>query len=402
MTIFKQYSVLNKHIYILAFVKFINSLCNFVIPFLSLYCISTLKLSIWAVGVIVAISNVISIVAILAGGILSKIIKDKKLFMVLTYLFAAFFYIAVIFMDNIVFKVGCIMIGFGLVSLDVPIIDYFVGYYSSRSNSKCAFSLMYLCHNIAIGIGSVFSGVLFSVNANLIFVLNAASIIICAVIVALFFNYKFRDIVLENVSIKVNDKLMTGLTTYKRIFLVVMFIYAIAYAQVNFLLPIFLDAEKVNGASQLYGILMSINALTVVVFTPLVTEFSNKIYSTVTLLIAGILFMLGYMGYNVSLKLIILGIATIIWSLGEIFCSINHMPLLIEFAHADDIGVCSAYANIANRLGTVVSSLIGAGLISLYGFTYIWYIIGVVVLLGILLMIVVHKKYLVMKGNENG
>ena len=85
--------------------------------------------------------------------------------------------------------------------------------------------------------------------------------------------------------------------------------------------------------------------------------------------------MAGYMGYNINLSIIVLGTTTLIWSLGEIFCSINHMPLLIENENKSEIGVYSSYANTANRLGTVVSSLIGAGLVNLCGYRYIWIIV---------------------------
>lgn len=397
--ILKRYALIDKHIYILALMKFVNSLCNFVIPFLSLYCTSTLGLSIWDTGIIVSISNVFSIVAILIGGRLSKKVSNKKIFVVYMYLLSAVCYILVVIIESVVFKILLIIIGFTLSSIAIPMIDYFVGHFSREEDNKVAFSLIYLSHNIAIGIGAMFSGILFSINSNLIFIFDALTIIFSTLIIIIFFDFKgdtyntkrhFEDIQrLQKNKMKVPK--------YKKIFLIVMVIYAISYAQVNFLLPIFLNKYSTVAGSQIYGVLMSINAITVIIFTPIVTSISNKICTTIALIIAGGLFMAGYMGYNINLSIIILGTTTLIWSLGEIFCSINHMPLLIENENKSEIGVYSSYANTANRLGTVVSSLIGAGLVNLCGYRYIWIIVGFVVMAGIVLMCISHKLYLLKK-----
>ena len=393
------YKDLGKNVYILFIAKLINSLGYFVIPFLSLYLTDALEIELIIVGIIVSCVNITSIPMTWIGSKLT-LYFSKKLILIMSNLLSAVSYIMVAVCPGKITSVIFIILGFGLSSIAVPAFDGYTGQVCKENRKKQSFSLMYLGQNIGVAVGALIVGALYNLSHDAIFIVDALSTI-ASVILMIFLLDNDKNIneintdsneisVYNNVDNSKVDK-PSIIINYRNMFYIVIVLYSLAYAQLFFVLPLYINyMDEIYGA-QIYGILITINAIGVVVLTPMITRVLNKFKASKSLIIAGILYSVGYCSYTFCNNLILLCIPTIIWTIGEIVYSTNYLIYLIEGSPTWEISKISSRATISNRLGTIASSLMGSTLLVIVSFENIWLVIPLITLSGVLLMYISQK-----------
>lgn len=393
------YKDLGKNIYILFIAKLINSLGYFVIPFLSLYLTDELHIELIIVGIVISCVNIISIPMTWIGSKVTLYLS-KKLILIMSNLFSAVCYLMVAVCPGKIIRVIFIILGFCLSSISVPAFDEYTGQVCKDKRKKQSFSLMYLGQNIGFGVGALIVGALYSLSHDAIFIGDALSTIVSVILIVFLLDNDKNVTKINSDSneisgynnvdnIKLNKYCMR--INYRNIFYIVILIYSLSYAQLNFILPLYINHMSKTDGAQIYGILMSINAIGVVALTPIITRVLNKFKASNSLIIAGILFSVGYCCYSFCNNLILLCIPTVIWTIGEIVYSINYLIYLIEGSPTWEISKISSRAKISDRVGNIASSLIGSTLLLFVSFENIWFIIALIVLTGVLLMCMSHK-----------
>ena len=101
------------------------------------------------------------------------------------------------------------------------------------------------------------------------------------------------------------------------------------YSMYNYLLPIELGNTHGDNGSVLFGTLSSVNCITVVVFTAVITRIFKKRRDIQKMLIGESLILSGYILFVSFLKLpFILYVGMVIFTLGEIFNTIGTSPFV--------------------------------------------------------------------------
>lgn len=107
------------------------------------------------------------------------------------------------------------------------------------------------------------------------------------------------------------------------ILLLIYIIYSAVYIQHRFSLPIMLDNRFLAQGPEKFGLLMSVNALTVLILTMWVTHITKRFKSLTNMVIAGVLYAIGFGMVGQISTFFMFMISTILWTLGEILMATN-------------------------------------------------------------------------------
>ena len=183
--LFKSYSGLPRGIYVLFFVRVINSMGSFVFPLLTLFLTDKLGLSAKEAGWFVSLSALSYIPGGLLGGKLSDIIGRKKVMIIFQSLAALLFLPCAFLGKSMIIPWLLILAGVSTGAVQ-PANSAMVADLTNSSNRKTAFSLLYLGINIGFSIGPILAGFLYKNYFALTFIGNAVAICINIILVTIF------------------------------------------------------------------------------------------------------------------------------------------------------------------------------------------------------------------------
>lgn len=381
------YNGLEKEIYILSMVRFVNCMGYFVIPFLSLYMTSTLSIAVGISGILIGIINFLAIPSVLIGGRLSDKYDSRKV-VIIGQLLSALSYICVTLSGNALLKIIFASIGICFSNAITPAFDACIG--RVKTDQKKSFALMYFMQNLGFGLGSLVIGLLYKINVDFVFLGDAFSTVISILILCVFLRSKKNKT--NKVEVKVDKVQSTDKKTNKKKFFFVVLLNSISYGEVSFILPLYLQNFMNENYSVLYGILMSVNSLMVIIISPIASKLVSKIKLVAILMYGEIFFAVGYALYSLFENSTCMLIATILWSIGEVLFSISQMPYLIEGEKTDKIGYLSSVLNSFGKFGSIVSSAIGGMIVYLVGYRFAWIFIGLFAFVGFMIMSYLSKE----------
>ena len=155
---------------------------------------------------------------------------------------------------------------------------------------------------------------------------------------------------------------------------------ALAYGQLSFMLPVFLRRVTTNG-TVLYGFVMAANAFLVIILSPIFTQVFKNAKLIDVIILSELLFALGYGTYGFGTNNIEFVMITILWSIGEILFSINYMAYIVQNTEKYLVPRVAAMAAIFNKVGVILSSVIGGAFISEVGYLKSWMCISIIMLI---------------------
>ncbi|MDE5907144.1 MAG: MFS transporter [Lachnospiraceae bacterium] len=389
--LFKIYEGLEKEIYVLAIAKLVNALGYFVFPFLSLYLTGNLNISVAIVGIILAVINTISIPMTLLGGLLCKKCNNKAV-AILPQLCSAICFFIVVFVNNVAAKIFFSGLGFSVSCVSQPAIDACLGNKCNSDKKTNAFSLVYFAQNVGFGMGSVVAGTIFKINPNIIFIVDAITTIISCIILYLFLanDYIYSDGKTNNDEGVKKNKLFVDYN--KKEFFVLLILNAIAYGQIQFLLPLYLKEYLGSNSTVFYGFLVGLNSVLVIFLSPIVTQIFGQRKLSKTLFFGEFVFAVGYLTYGISLNKLSLLIAMFIFTLGEVLFSVCYMPYLVQDVNKNQVGMISSVANSFYKAGSILSPLVGGLIISFIGYRKSWMIVSGFLCIGCMIMRILIKE----------
>ena len=149
-------------------------------------------------------------------------------------------------------------------------------------------------------------------------------------------------------------------------------------------MPLNLENNFVNSGAFRFGVLTSINALTVVFGTPILTKYINKMIDSSSMFIGEALEILGLSLFIFLEKRFYIAIvAMIIFTLGEIFLSVSqasHYSKRIPLSHRGRLlGLLHIFTSL---IGTGSNYLVGL-LLDSFDFKSVWIMISII---GVLLL----------------
>lgn len=124
-------------------------------------------------------------------------------------------------------------------------------------------------------------------------------------------------------------------------------LWSLVYSQFNFLLPLNLEQIYASRAPSCSGPLTSVNAVVVIVGTPLLTKWISGLQDVSRLLIGQLLVLIGFSFFVWAQNLLVFYfVAMVIFTLGEIVQTIGQQPYLTRRIPASHRGRFSSFYTI--------------------------------------------------------
>jgi predicted MFS family arabinose efflux permease len=239
------------------------------------------------------------------------------------------------------------------------------------------YSLNYLGINIGVALGPTIAGFLFNHSLPLLFVGDALTSFI-AVSLVLFYVVEANPMKSETVMTheeKDESGNVVKILLKRPLIVTLLFVYVMysfVYIQHRFSLPIMLNYKFLAQGSEKFGLLMSINALTVIILTIGITNITKRFKSLTNMGIAGVLYALGFgmIGEIDTFSMYI--VSTILWTMGEILMATNFGVYLANNSPRNYRARFSAIGNLSNSLGGALGTSLMGVYIGLKGINSVW------------------------------
>jgi MFS family permease len=391
-------------IYFVFIARFINSIGYFVFPFLTLFLTKNLSLSADKVGIYLMLVEVGRIIGALAGGKATDYF-GRKIVLVGSQIATALFLFPCAFFGESLLVPNLLIFAAFFNGAVHPAIDAIIVDVSNTGNRKEIFSFIYLGLNLGFGIGSLVAGFLYNNHITLLFLGNAAAVIIVSIVVSFCVCETMPKRIDNSILNSVNDgpgadrikivkpeKMFTALRKEPIVFyfFLVSILYFLVHSQFFFSLPLQIDDIFLTKGPQYFGVVMSFNSLIVVLMTLPVTWLSRQNTSVINIFWSGVLFAIGFgMLRWVSVIGWIL-LSTFIWTLGEILLRINAGVFIAN--HSPDAlrGRFNSLVTVSGSVGRIIGPPLLGLIITDYGIRSIWLVITLLSVMASAFMYLIH------------
>ncbi len=396
-SLFKTYSGLDRSIYVLFIARVVNRIGDFVQLFLVLYLTSRMGFTEGAAGRFLMGAAAMNAIGVILGGVLSDRYNRKVVLIGCQLLFAAFYIACGFYTDSMVspwlILISSIFRGATWPSTNAMVIDLTDG-----ENRRRAFSLLYLGTNIGVAIGPLIAGFLFNSYLNWLFWGDAITTLIAAAAVIYFVtDTKPTDDDIKEFSKARGDGEQaeegTALGAFLRrpvlvVYLLIALLSSFMYAQMNFTIPLQMnDLFGADGPSR-FGLIMTFNAVVVLVFTALITHMTKKNRPIANIAISSVLFTVGYgMLFGVTTMWFYL-LSTFIWTIAEVLNVTNSNVFISRHTPITHRGRFNSIISLVHGAGYALCPWISGMLLERTSFSYLWKVVGIVGVIATILYLI--------------
>ncbi|GFP75623.1 MFS transporter [Clostridium fungisolvens] len=388
------YKGLPRDIYVLFISTVINKMGSFIVPLMTLILTEKIGFSKYEAGLFTTIAILSQAPFLVVGGSLVDRFGSKRIIVIFQSL-GSLLYLTCGFMKPTVAVAVLIVIASNLYALATPAFNAMVPSITPKALMKNAYSLMYLGSNLGLAIGPMIGGILFSKNyLNLLFILDATTTIISTMMVFFFVRGKAK----LSISLAKGETSGTKAESSESIFSfivknpviiafsLIMLVYYFCYVQWNFLLP--LQTVEVFGKAgvSVFSSLFSINAITVIVLTPILTSITAKTYPLKSMFVGGILYFIAFGMFAINRYILIFVAAIIIMTVGEILITINSNNYIAQRTPKQYLGRVNSMFFLFMGAGFATGPLVMGSVLTFVNFQYAWIIVSALMLFGATLM----------------
>ena len=395
------YKNLPKSVYVIFFTRVINSMGNFVFPFMTLLLTTKIGMSEEKVGFFLLVASIVQLPGSLLGGKLSDFIGRKKI-MITFMALVAICYIPCAFLldspDYVVFIPWILILASFFNSIFGPANSAMLNDLTNPDNRQEAFSFLYLGMNVGTAVGSIVAGFLFHNYMEFLFIGDAITTLFAILLLQLFIKEtkpnqeEFEDISEERADEQVEKgSLLTALLKRPRllIFALIDSIFSFVYAQTRFSMPLQAKAIfGVNLGAKYFGTFNMINCIEVILLTTLITVVTRKIKAVYNVSIGGVFFAVGFGMLFFTNNFWLFVLSTLIWTVGEIINATNIGVYIANHTPISHRGRFSSIIDIISNTGGAISAYVMGGFITNHGVTYVWPVIFLLALMASTAMLV--------------
>jgi len=394
---FDTYKGLPKSIYIIFLAQVTNRFGDFVVPFLTLFLVKKMGLNYESAGFAVMLTSLSSIPGSFAGGKIADHIGRKKSYAIFQMTAGIFLFFCVFVSDpKIIIALVCISSFFnGGVR---PIMSAIITDVLPAEKRQIGFSISYLGINLGAAMGPLAAGFLFRHYIPLIFIGDAITSLIAVILVVLNIKETLPDY--NNVEcIRNEEKSEAGnvfTVLFKRpkilIFLIINIFLSFTYTQNVFSLPIMLDHIFGSNGARNYGILISFNAITVLVMTMFITNKIRKWHPLIAIAMSGILYAIGFGMITFIHSMSFFIISTLIWTIGEIMIVTNFGVYIANNTPQNFRARFNAVTTLSFAIGSALGTSLMGQYMDILGVQAVWPLVFFIALFGAAGMYVLKLK----------
>ncbi|MCK8060112.1 MULTISPECIES: MFS transporter [unclassified Fusibacter] len=408
-----NYGGLPRSIYVLFFARVINRIGGFVYAFLALYMKAKLGYTESQIADFIIINAVFSMISPFIGGALADK-KGRKLIYVTASTIGSLMFLACGFVTESSPELVPVLLIIASVFFNFtnPIANAMVAdIVPDEKDRKRAYALIYLGINVGVAVGPVIGGYLLANHVKWFFIGDALTTLLSIALVAFF----IKETMLTHEEMKKskgNEKLESGTTFMaflKRPTLVLytMFSFASAFVYAQHSFGMSLHLESFFGAvtgPQYYGMLMSFNAVVVLVFTIMVTESLSKLRTIHSISLGAALYAVGFgLLAFASDAVLIYFVSVFIWTIGEIIMITNSNVFVMSNTPVNHRGRFSALIGLLAGAGYILSPKVISRIIETADYKTVWVVVAAIAsvgAIGFMFTGVVEKKMKKMRGES--
>ena len=363
-------------------------------PFFALYVTDRFGVGMTEVGILFLIFASTSVVGSLVGGAFTDKLGRRWMLM-FGLVFSALSSLTMAFIDDLaLFYVLAGIVGL-LSNTGGPAAQAMVADLLPEDKVAEGYGMQRVSANLAVAIGPAIGGLLASQSFLWLFILDAATSLITAVIVY----FTLPETKPEATEDQPEESITQSFGGYKRVFqdrifiafLLVSMLTVLVYTQLNSTLSVYL--RDVHGVSlKQFGLLLSMNAAMVVIFQFWITRRVSKRSPMLMMALGTILYGIGFAMYGVFGAIIFFVIAMIIITIGEMITVPVAQALVVRFSPEDMRGRYMAIYGFSWTIPFAFGPLMAGLVIDNLDPRLVWYAAGVLSLIAVLGFLLLNKK----------
>ncbi|GAB1481884.1 MFS transporter [Treponema sp.] len=377
---------LPKTIRILFLVRLINSMGNFVFPFLTMLLTMKLGYTKTEAGTFMSTSALLAGLSILVGGKIGDSFGHKRTIVSLQ-LSAAVLLGTCAVLGLVPVVPFFVALAYVLLQASWPVFNALVADIAPRESRKRAYALLYWGNNIGFSIGPIMAGYLFNTHASLMFVGNAVSLSIVSML--LIFAVREQETAPAAGMVAAgptaasacdDDEAPEDCSLVQSLLkrpLLIAFAFAnlllhFVYHQHLFGLPVFLNDTLGSAGPRVYGFVMTTNGLTVVSMTGLLTLLIARFRSGLNMALAALLYAIGFGMLSFCFTPVTILVSTFIWTLGEIISATNAQVFIATHTPSSHRGRINSVMSFISGWGSTLSPILSGAYTDRFGSRALW------------------------------
>lgn len=377
--IFKQYGGLRREAYVLFFGRMMTCLGSTVNSMMSLILANKMGKSAYEIATIFLLFAIAQLpIAIIGGKIADKFNKRNIIICCDIVTIVAYFVAGMMQLSDLTIVI--LFIGAGFANMEFPSYDALVADFTQMKDRERAYSLNYLAANVGIVLAPIIGGVLFENFLNISFIVNSIATLSSTILIFFLIKDVRREISPQAVYEESSEhtSIFTILKSRK---ILVMFIFCSAiatlvYAQYSYLIPLNLEQLYQAKGALYFGFLTSLNAIVVVVGTPILTILLKKIHGTTKIVLGEIFITVSFAMYIFIQGIIPLYfVSMVLFIVGEIMSTLGNQPYLTQRIPATHRGRISSLRMIVGTGFQTLMQLQIGKFVDNINIIYVWVII---------------------------
>lgn len=382
MKFLKQYKNLSREIYVLFWGRIVTSMGSLIWPLLTLILKNKLGYDATLIAATSMAMSILQFPMLLLGGKLADS-KNRKMIIVVCDMVTVISYIICGLIPLSHYSIVLFYIAGVFATIEGPSYDALIADLSDGEQREQAYSLQYLGMNLGLVLAPTLGGLLFENHLDLAFIITGLATFSSTLLIILF----IKKLSVEKTSVSRYEEKREGMSLVAilrerpalLVYALVCGVGGLVYAQFNYLLPLNMEALYGAKGAEVFGLMTSMNALVVIVGTPLVTTFMGRMMDVRKVVVGELLITVGlfsfrFVQYNVPLYFVLMTVFT----LGEVFTTLGKQPYMTRRIPSTHWGRVNSFVNIIAGAFSAVGNLFVGRLLDRSGgsFTPAWNLIG--------------------------
>lgn len=368
-----------------------------VMPMIALILTQKIGFSKSETGILATIFMITQAPFLLMGGKLVDKIGSKKVIIIFNTL-GALAYVPCCFMKPHIAMAALIALASNLFCVAAPAYNAIVTEVSPDHQIKSSYSILYLGYNLGLAIGPAIGGVLFNDHLQILFLIDAVT---CFISTTLFYFFvpdcskeKREEKRPKHESFNLDDPVYKFMfrSPVLILFSVVLLSYNFCYSQWGFMLPLQSASIFGTNGAKYYSLLISINAIAVIILTPMLSSITHRYRPLAIVAVGGIFYTLSFLIFGGGSVLYAFVLATIIMTTGQILININTNIFIAQQTPQDYIGRANSMLTIINGAGVALGPVIMGQVLLHINYGFAWLIVAILMLLGAMAMFILNMK----------
>lgn len=349
MKYIRQYLGMRKELYILFWGRVVTNMGALIWPMMTLILKNKLGYSPSQIASILIILGIAQFPFTLIGGKLADRFNKRNLIIVCDLVTVVSYFICA-FLPVSEKWIPLLALAAIFAQMEWPSYDALVADLSLPEEREKAYSLNYLGANLGLVLAPTIGGFLFVNHLSLAFFMSSLATLSSTVLIFFFIKditpVKTQEISGQYEEMRDGHSVWQVLWENKVLILFMLCggIWTLVYNQFNFLIPLNLEQSYGEQGAILFGTLTSVNALVVIIGTPILTRVMERVRDVERLLMGQVLIVLGLSAYAfVQNVLLIYFVSMVVFTLGEICGTLGIQPYLTRRIPASHRGRFSSF-----------------------------------------------------------